>query len=120
MIRRMAALFDTLAAGDALEAAGMDRRTARACAAQIHAAVSTGEAVTRPEPETALAALETELVDRLAKMERILVDRISETERVLGDRLAEMERRLAALLWRLFGGGVALAGLVVAVLKLLP
>ncbi len=67
-----------------------------------------------------LAAQKTELVDRLAKMERILVDRISETERVLGDRLAEMERRLAALLWRLFGGMVALAGLVVAVLKLLP
>ncbi len=109
MIRRMAALFDTLAASDALEAAGMDRRTARACAAQIHAAVSTGEAVTRPELEAALAVQKTELVDRIA-----------ETERGLLDRIAETERRLAALLWRLFGGMVALAGLVVAVLKLLP
>ncbi len=116
----MAALFDTLAASDALEAAGMDRRTARACAAQIQTAVSTGEAVTRPELKAALAALKAELVDRIAETERGLVDRIAETEHGLVNRIAETERRLAALLWRLFGGIVALAGLVVAALKLLP
>lgn len=98
----MAALFDTLAASEALEAAGMNRRLARACAAQMQAAASTGEAVTRPELEAALAALKGELVDRIAESER---------------RLASDVR---ALLWRLFGGIVGLAGLVVAALKLLP
>ena len=142
MIQRMAALFDTLTASDALEAAGMDRQLARACAAQIHAAASTGEAVTRPELEAALTALKAELLDRIAESERGLleriaeserglleraaeserglVDRITETERGLVDRIAETERRLTVLLWRLFGGLVGLAGLVVAALKLLP
>ena len=59
-------------------------------------------------------------LDSSAETERGLVDRMAETERSLVDRIAETERRLATLLWRLFGGIVALAGLVVAALKLLP
>ncbi len=94
----MAVSFDTLAAAEAMESAGVESRQARAIAAQLHAAASTGEAITRPELEVALAALKTELLDRIA----------------------ESERRTAALLWRLFGGMVAVAAVAVAVLKYLP
>ena len=149
----MSAPFDTLTATDTLEAAGMDRRLARACAAQLQAAASAGEAVTRPELDAALTALKAELLDRIAESERGLIERITkserglieritksetglieritksetgllkriaETERSLIDRIAETERRMASLLWRLFGGIVAVAGLVVAAIRLLP
>ena len=75
----------------------------------MHAAASASEAVTRPELEAALAAQKTELLDRIAESERGLVDRI-----------AESERRMSALLWRLFGGMVAVTGAAVAVLRYLP
>ena len=127
----MSAPFDTLTATDTLEAAGMDRRLARACAAQLQAAASAGEAVTRPELDAALTASRAELLDRIgeserglieriAKSETGLIERIAETERSLIDRIAQTERRMASLLWRLFGGIVAVAGLVVAAIRLLP
>ncbi len=127
----MAVSFDTLAAAEAMESAGVERRQARVIAAQMHAAASAGEAVTRPELEAALAALKTELLDRIAESERRLVDRIAESEsglvdriagseRGLVDRIAESERRMSALLWRLFGAMVAVVGAAVAVLKYLP
>ena len=102
----MAVSFDTLAAAEAMESAGVEARQARAIAAQLHAAASATEAVTRPELQAALAELKGELLDRIAESERGLVDRI-----------AESERRMAALLWRLFGGIVAVAGVAIAVLK---
>ena len=105
----MAVSFDTLAAAEAMESAGVESRQARAIAAQLHVAASTGEAVTRPELEASLAGLKSELLDRIAESERGLVDRI-----------AESERGTAALLWRLFGGMVAVAGVAVAVLTYLP
>ena len=149
----MAVSFDTLAAAEAMESAGVEHPQARAIAAQLHAAASAGEAVTRPGLEAALGALKAELldrtaalkaelldriaeserglvdriaeserglVDRVAESERGLLDRIAESERGLVDRIAESERRTAALLWRLFGGMVAVAGATVAVLKYLP
>ena len=127
----MAVSFDTLAAAEAMESAGVEHPQARAIAAQLHAAASAGEAVTRPGLEAALGALKAELLDRtatlkaelldrIAESERGLVDRIAESERGLVDRIAESERRTAALLWRLFGGMVAVAGATVAVLKYLP
>lgn len=116
----MTVSFDTLAAAEAMESAGVERRQARAIAAQMQAAASAGEAVTRPELEAALAAQKTELLDRIAESERGLVDRIAESERGLVDRIAESERRVATLLWRLFGGIVAVTGTAVAVLKYLP
>ena len=57
----------------------------------MQAASDAGEPVTRPALEAALAALKTELMDRTA-----------------------------ALLWRLFGGMVALAGVIIAAVKLIP
>ena len=127
----MAVSFDTLAAAEAMESAGVESRQARAIAAQLHVAASTGEAVTRPELEASLAGLKSELLDRIAESERGLLDRIAESERGLIDRIAESERGLidriaesergtAALLWRLFGGMVAVAGVAVAVLTYLP
>ena len=86
--------FDTLAAAEAPEAAGMDRNLARACVSQMHAAASAGEPVTRPELDAAVAALD--------------------------GRIAASERRRESLVWRLFGGAVALAGLADAALKYLP
>ena len=98
----MVAAFDTLAAAEALEQSGMDTRQARACAAQMNLASQAGEPVTRAELDTALAELKTELVERIAKTEVRLTERMS------------------AYLWRLFGGLVALAGLIVAALRYLP
>ena len=91
-----------------------------AIAAQLHVVARTGDAVTRPELEASLASLTTELLDCIADSERGLIDRIAESERGLVDRIADSERRTAALLWRLFGGMVAVAGVAVAVLRYLP
>lgn len=97
-IASMSDAFDTLAAADALQDAGMEPEQARAVATQLRAAAGTGDAVTRPELETALNRLKIELLDRIA----------------------ESERRTAALLSRLFGGMVAVSGLAVAAVRLLP
>ena len=113
-------VFDTLAAADALRDAGMEPGQARAVAAQLRAAASAGDAVTRPELEAALARLKTDLMERMAEGEGVLRERIAEGERMLLDRIAESERRHAALLWRLFGGIVATAGVAVAAARFLP
>ena len=55
------------------------------------ATASAGDAIARPELDAALAELKLELLDRIT-----------------------------ALLWRLFGGIVAVAGLAVAAVRLLP
>ncbi len=123
----MAAPFDTLAAAEALENAGMDRKQARACAAQLQAAASAGEPVTRPELEAALAALETRLTDRIgavetgqAALETRVMDRIGAVETGQAALETRIMERMAALVWRLFGGMAALVGLAVAALKYLP
>ncbi len=127
----MTVSFDTLAAAEAMESAGVEPRQARVIAAQLQAATSAMEAVTRPEMEAALATLKTELLDRMAESTRALRDRIAESERGLlermvegerglRERMTESERRTAALLWRLFGAMVAVAGLAVAVIRYLP
>ena len=116
----MTVSFDTLAAAEAMESAGVEPRQARVIAAQLQAATSAMEAVTRPEMEAALATLKTELLDRMAESTRALRDRIAESERGLLERMTESERRTAALLWRLFGAMVAVAGLAVAVIRYLP
>ena len=120
----MVAAFDTLAAAEALEQSGMDTRQARACAAQMNLASQAGEPVTRAELDTALAELKTELMERIAETEVRLMERIAETEVRLMGRSAETEvrltERMSAYLWRLFGGLVALAGLIVAALRYLP
>ena len=134
----MPATFDTLAASEALQAVGVESGQARAIANQLRLAAGAGHGVTHPELEAALAKLETKLLDRIAESERGLIERIVETERgLLGinaetngkiaslrtellDRIAESERRTTAQLWRLFGGIVAVAGVVVALIKYLP
>ncbi len=104
--------FNPLAAAEALEQSGMDTRQARACAEQMHLAALAGAPVTRPELAAELAKLKTDLLERMAGTEQRLTARIVES-------IAESERRMAALLWRLFGGLVALAGLAVAASRLL-
>ena len=94
----MPATFDTLAASEALRAVGVESGQARAFANQLRLAAGAGQGVTHPELEAALAKLETKLLDRIA----------------------ESERRATAQLWRLFGGIVAVAGVVVALIKYLP
>ena len=116
----MVVSFDTLAAAEAMESAGVGSTQARAIAAQLHVAAGTGDAVTRPELEAALAAFKAEMFDRIAEGERGLIDRISRGERGLMDRIAQSERRTAALAWRMFGGMVGIAGVAVALLRYLP
>ena len=134
----MPATFDTLAASEALQAVGVESGQARTIANQLRLAAGAGQGVTYPELETALAKLETKLLDRIAEFERGITERVADTERgLLGlnaetngkiaslrtellDRIAESERRTTAQLWRLFCGIVAVAGLVVALIKYLP
>ena len=87
----MVSFFDTLAATEALEAAGMDSRQAKAVAIQLQSAATTGDPVTRPQLDSALAALELKL-----------------------------GKHVATLVWCLFGGIVAVAGLTVAAIRYLP
>lgn len=105
----MVAAFDTLAAAEAMESAGLERRQARVIAAQLQTAAAASGAVARSELESALAGLRTELLDGIAESEQGLLNRI-----------AESERRMSALLWRLFGGIVAVAGVAVVALRYLP
>ncbi len=111
--------FDTLAAAEALQDAGAKPELAKAMAAQLKAAAKAGEPVTRPELDAALGALKAELLERIAATDQ----RITSVEKNLIERIAETERRLmdrtAALVWRLFGAMVALAGITIAVLEYL-
>ena len=123
----MPATFDTLAASEALQAVGVESGQARAFANQLRLAAGAGQGVTHPELETALAKLETKLLDRFAEFERGLAELHAETNGKIAslrtellDRIAESERRTSAQLWRLFGGIVAVAGVVVALIKYLP
>ncbi len=122
----MAAQFDTLVAAEALHDAGIDEKHAKAIATQLRLASDAGEPVTRPELQAALAPLATraELEAGLGTLKTELIDRIAETEKRMLQNSAEMERRLmdrtTALIWRLFGAMVALAGPAVAVVKLTP
>lgn len=124
---RMPAPFDTLAASEALQAVGVESGQARAIANQLRLAAGAGQGVTHPELEAALARLETKLLDRIAESERGLLGLNAETNGKIAslrtellDRIAESERRTTAQLWRLFGGIVAVAGVVVALIKYLP
>lgn len=79
------------------------------------------------ETNAKIASLRTELLDRIAESERGLLGRNAETNGKIAslrtellDRIAESERRTTAQLWRLFGGIVAVAGVVVALIKYLP
>lgn len=123
----MPATFDTLAASEALQAVGVESGQARAIANQLRLAAGAGQGVTHAELQAALAKLKTELLDRIAESERRLIGLYTETNGKIAslrtellDRIAESERRATAQLWRLFGGIVAVAGLVVALIKYLP
>lgn len=87
----MNAAFDSLAAAEALQAAGIGSDQAKAIAVQLQTAASAGDPVTRPELDAALANLKAELLERMA-----------------------------VLFWRFYGGVVALVGLAVAIIRFLP
>ena len=106
------AQFDTLAAADALEDAGIDRTHTKAIATQLRVASDAGEPVTRPALDVALGALKAELIERIAETEKRMLQHSAEMERRLMDRTP-------ALIWRLFGAMVALAGITIAVLEYL-
>ncbi len=90
----MTVAFDTLSAAEALEQSGMDTRQARVCAVQMKLAAQAGDPVTREQFEAGLTRLKIELLERIAEGEQ------------------RMREHVTALLWRFFGAGVALAGLV--------
>ena len=98
----MAARFDTLAAAEALEDAGIDRAHAKAIATQLRVSSEAGEPVTRSELEAALAKLKTDLLERIAEIENRIGD--------IGNRLT----------WRLVGFMIAVNALLVAAVKLIP
>ena len=79
----MAAQFDTLAAAEAIENAGIEREAARVLATQLRIASDTGGPVTRPELEAALAVLKTELTDRMSSLGWRLVGMVIAAHAVL-------------------------------------
>ena len=79
----MAAQFDTLAAAEAIENAGIEREAARVLAAQLRIASDAGGPVTRPELEAALAVLKTELTDRMSSLGWRLVGMVIAAHAVL-------------------------------------
>ena len=110
-----------------------------------HAELDASFRIFRAEVDASLAALELKLVDRIAATEQRLVEMIVATEQRLVEmnaaterkvvanersianlrsemleRIAESERRVEALLWRLFGGIVAVVGVAVAILRIMP
>ena len=66
----MRSAFNTLAAAEALEQSGMDRRQARALAKQINLVAQAREPVTRDELDAALAQLKAELVQHMDSLLR--------------------------------------------------
>ena len=63
------------------------------------------------------------IMGHITETQRSLMDRIdhiAENQRELADRIAERDRRYSAQIWRLFGGIVAIGGLVVSAIKYLP
>lgn len=80
----------------------MDPKAAKAVAAQLRIVSEARDAVTSAELRAALTASEKHLLERLGETERRLID------------------RTAALVWRLFGAMVALAGVIIAAVKLIP
>ncbi len=122
----MAAQFDTLAAADALEDAGIDGKHARAIATQLRIVANTRKAVMQTEAEAALAPLATkaELEAGLGALKAELIERIAKTEKRMLQNSAKMERRLmernTALIWRVVGAMVAVNALLVAAVKLIP
>ena len=89
----MTAAFDTLAAAEALEAAGMEPRQAKACAAQLREAANAGQ-------------------DALATK----ADLSSLRQATQAD-LSALEARLT---WRIVGLVIAANALLVAAVKLIP
>ena len=83
-------MFDTLAVARTLTAAGIDTKHADASATAVRQAAEHGDHVTPELLDAKLATLR-----------------------------ADMGRDLDALTWRLIGAGIAIAGLTVAVLRLL-
>ncbi|MCY4500060.1 MAG: hypothetical protein OXE57_00650 [Alphaproteobacteria bacterium] len=109
----MSARFDTLAAAEALENVGFDRDKARVMATQLQVASDAGQPVTRPKLEAALGALKAELLERIAGTGKRMIQHRADMERRLMDRTA-------SLIWRLIGAMVALAGVIIAAVKLIP
>ncbi len=73
--------------------------------------------------EKSLSERNTATDQRITSVEKNLIERIAASETRLLGRIAETERRLmdrtAAIVWRLFGAMVALAGITVAALEYL-
>ena len=69
---------------------------------------------------TQMAENDRSLRTQMAENDRSLRAQIAENDQTLRERITESERRTAALLWRLFGGIVAVAGVAVAAARYLP
>ena len=134
--------FSALGAEQAFQDAGIELRQARALATQIELAANAGGFVTNEQLTSALSSLKLEIIDRMARGEaetrsliaaseaetRSLIaenrDFIATSVSDLHDRISRTEKELrehmATLLWRFFGGMVAMATLFFAAVRYLP
>ena len=87
-------MFDTLAVARTLAAAGIDTKHANAIATAVRQAAEHGDYVTPELLDAKLAVLRA-------------------------DMRADLGREITTLTWRLIGAGIAIAGLTIAVMRLL-
>ena len=123
--------FSALGAEQAFQDAGIELRQARALATQIELAANAGGFVTNEQLTSALSSLKLEIIDRMARGEAENRDLIAENRDFIAtsvsdlhDRISRTEKELrehmATLLWRFFGGMVAMATLFFAAVRYLP
>ena len=119
-------MFDTYAAAKALRNAGFDEPQAEAAVAMVRDAVSegvaTGEDAARLESkiESEAARLEGKVDAGIAEVKTEIAEVKTDVARLEGKVESEIGRLETRLTVRMYGGLIATAAVVVALLKLLP
>lgn len=90
----MNSAFNSLTAAEALEAAGMEARQARACATQMNLAASAGEPVSRSELDQAVTKIRMEIAEVKTELEREIAGVRGEIAGVRGE-VAEVKGEVA-------------------------
>ena len=114
--------FDTLAAAEALEAAGMEPKQAKACAAQMGAVVDARHAELATKADIAdlradFSRLEAATQADISRLEAATKADISRLEAVMQADIASVKAEI--LKW-MFGVAMGQIVLIVTLLKLLP
>ena len=122
--------FDTLAHARRLKDAGFDERQAEAAVAMVRFAVTEGVATKadlkaaavdlRTELKSDISELRTELKGDVSELRTELKADISDLRTELKADISDLKTGIAAIEKRMLFAGIALASVIVALVKLLP